>query len=407
MTRPALAIRIAAAALLATAIFAGGRAALRSRLEAAAFERAARGDAAAITQTLTDWTDAVVPVAVTDDGRAGVRARLAVFERLDAHRARGDHERLVTDAIRALAVARRVSLADEATRSGVAWARRLAERLTNEAPRLDSVGDRLRLLTAAESVLRVTPLVRTRPKPAPPIVAKTEAVAVTRPAAPTDAESPKPPEPIRLSIPEPPEEAAALAPPPPSPWRPTWKPKATPPSPPEAVAASPPTVRDAGDNDRALLAELLESVESDAAGWRPEPSRARASGPISVAETDAERAARERRERLQRRLAERGFRGLATDQVAALLDPSPAVRARLADRLLTSRSGDAVRLLMLLVEDEDATVRAAAVAAMGASADRRLVEHAWRIAVADPDARVGRLAERLRAQLRQATLPVR
>lgn len=402
MTHPALAIRLAAAALLAVAILAGGRSLLRGRLEVAAADRAAKGDASAVTQAVTDWAEAVVPVALADDGPAGVRARLAVFERLDAHQARRDTTRFVVDAVETLAIARRESLSDAATRSGVAWARRLAERVANEAPRFAELDTRLDLLTASDGVLSIAPLVRGRPPQPEPTEAPIEVearVAVAPAPVPMPTETaPTPPTTIRLESPPAPSPVAAADPSPA--WRPAWEDAATPVAPPEPLKPAP--TKPEADGDRALLAELIDSVQRDSEAWRdrPEPRRLRASGPVSVAETAEQRAARLERERLQERLAARGFRGLSTDHVQALLDPSPEVRRALADKLLTSRSGDAVRLLRMLAEDEDATVRAAAVAAMGSSTDRRLVEHAWRIALNDPDPRVGRLAESLRGQLR-------
>ncbi|MEM6656025.1 MAG: hypothetical protein AAF596_09500, partial [Planctomycetota bacterium] len=70
-------------------------------------------------------------------------------------------------------------------------------------------------------------------------------------------------------------------------------------------------------------------------------------------------------------------------------------RRTLAGRLLTSSSSGATRLLLLLARDQSPEVRHDALLALGSSADARVVDAAWRMAIDDSDPQVARLAEDL------------
>ena len=95
-------------------------------------------------------------------------------------------------------------------------------------------------------------------------------------------------------------------------------------------------------------------------------------------------------------LINRGFGGSSREQLAALISESEPQRLALVDRLLVSSTGNAARLLLTLGSDESPRVRAAALGALASSRDPRLVDAAWRMAIRDPDPRVGRLANELR-----------
>lgn len=95
-------------------------------------------------------------------------------------------------------------------------------------------------------------------------------------------------------------------------------------------------------------------------------------------------------------LITRGFGEATHGELAAAISPDEAERLMLAKQLLASPTGGAARMLFLLASDPSSQVRATAIAALGSSPDRRLVEVAWRMALRDPDARVARLANELK-----------
>ncbi len=95
-------------------------------------------------------------------------------------------------------------------------------------------------------------------------------------------------------------------------------------------------------------------------------------------------------------LLDRGFGEATPQQLRAAISGDESERLALIDQLLVTAGGASARLLLMLGQDESPRVRAAALGALGASRDPRLVNAAWRMAVQDPDPRVARLANSLR-----------
>ena len=84
-----------------------------------------------------------------------------------------------------------------------------------------------------------------------------------------------------------------------------------------------------------------------------------------------------------------------------LLSPHAARRVALAERLLTTQTGDTARLLLVLAADETAEVRVAAISALGSSSSRPLVRVAWELASQDQ-----RPARRSLGRASEATPPL-
>lgn len=102
-------------------------------------------------------------------------------------------------------------------------------------------------------------------------------------------------------------------------------------------------------------------------------------------------------------LVRRGFSEVHLELARRLFDPDPRARLELARRLPGLQSVDAEPWLVWLCEDEDAEVRAAAMALLATTGDPALLRRIERMAETDGDARVRRQAERLRQQ-RGATM---
>ena len=144
--------------------------------------------------------------------------------------------------------------------------------------------------------------------------------------------------------------------------------------------------------DRELLAELLanaETLRTEALPRARGPNGRREPAPLDP-----------KLETLRLTLAERGYSGVTLSHLEMLLSDSKNDRLELVNRLMTERSGDSARLLFLLASDSDASVRLAAVTALGASNQRNLVEAAWSIALREKDPRFAEVAERLQSRLR-------
>ena len=101
-----------------------------------------------------------------------------------------------------------------------------------------------------------------------------------------------------------------------------------------------------------------------------------------------------------RELVARGYGGVTRRHVEGLLATDAESRVALVDELLTDRTGDPARMLLLMATDESPAVRAAAISALGGSSSRELVTKALELATQDQDLRVGRLAEPIRERLR-------
>jgi HEAT repeat protein len=113
-----------------------------------------------------------------------------------------------------------------------------------------------------------------------------------------------------------------------------------------------------------------------------------------------EAATRSRLDEVRREIVTRGYAGVTRTQVEGLLLPEARERAAFIERLLTDRSGDPARVLLLMAADEAPEVRAAAISALGGSSNRELVAKALELAMRDQDLRVGRLVEPIRERLR-------
>ncbi|MEM8865418.1 MAG: hypothetical protein AAGF31_07710 [Planctomycetota bacterium] len=92
----------------------------------------------------------------------------------------------------------------------------------------------------------------------------------------------------------------------------------------------------------------------------------------------------------------RGFGAASRQQLQDAISKRESIRAALVDNVVIARSGSSSRLLLLLASDESPRVRRAAIAALGNSHNRLLVDAAWRMAVRDPDPTVAQLADELR-----------
>ena len=401
--------RITVALLLALVLVAGVWRLLDWRLGAETRRLAAEGHSGLAPSVVVDWAPTVVAIALADDSEPAQRARFVVNQRIDvavASAREGDTRQLIETSGAVLHALRQSP--DTLTSQGASWAERVARRVIDVTAEVEAE-QRLRLLADADDTLTTITGKPTTPSPPPARVEPTSSIATVEespstPATPAPTETvAQPAEPPALSQPQPtpptpapPNVAEADSP---SPWQPDWRSLAPIPSPaepkPEVVDLAPPSAP-GPPTDRELLAELLElanQLRSAAGPVARGPTRAPAGG-------DANDEAVRRFELVRTDLAERGFQGVAEWQLIELLAEEPGRRVALAERLVTERSGDGARLLLVLADDADPKVRVAAIQALGSSTSRSLVEVAWRLASSDPDPNVGRLAEPLRQLLR-------
>lgn len=375
-----------------------------SRLAAEATRQALAGESGVVAATRDDWPAHVVPVALTDAGPAGETARAVASSKLNqavSRASRGDVGVLRRLAPRLLTAIRATD--DAMTNEGGRWGEWAIRRLAAAAEELP-VRQRLAMLTKVDDAL--TMLMRTprlAPKPAP-VVAEAPLKPVVEPVL----NEPPPPAPPTVVVDAPPVVIETQPPPAePSPriaavqpriatnWRrpqldndPAEAPEPTPTS----DAAAPAEL-----GDLALLSEALRLER-----LLPDEADLQAQGPtrIPVSIDDDEAAIRARFDAVRLELFARGFGSVTRRQVEGLLASDERSRVAFVERLLTDRTGDPARVLLLLASDESPAVRAAAISALGGSSSRVLVEKALELATQDEDLRVGRLVEPIRERLR-------
>lgn len=381
-----------------------------SRLTAEATQRALAGESAAIVAMRDDWCEHVVPVALTEPGEAGAAARTAAAAKINfavSRASRGDAATLRQLAPQVIAAIR--SIEGSPTQEGVRWGEWVLLRLTSALDVL-SPAQRVALLKEIDDTLvvlsetpRSAPEVRQQVmiEAAPPVAKPQAAVVVVEtPPAPVNelVESPV------LTV-----EAPAPAAPPPQVVEPLEQPKvasqwrrpeleieAAPlePAPLDESAATPSSLA-----DRELLGEALR-IESLLAMSPDGSPRAMGPSQIPVSMDANEAATRSRLDEVRREIVTRGYAGVTRTQVEGLLLPEARERAAFIERMLTDRSGDPARVLLLMAGDEAPEVRAAAISALGGSSNRELVAKALELAMRDQDLRVGRLVEPIRERLR-------
>lgn len=379
------------------------------RLTAEATRQALAGDSAAVIAMRDDWCEHVVPVALTEPGKAGAAARTAAASKINfavSRAARGDAAPLrqlapqVTAAIRSI----KVSPTDEGGRWGEWVLRRLTSAVDVLPPAqrvalLMDVDDTLVVLADAP---RLAPEVRQQVMvEATPPVAKPQAASVAeappepvnelvvRPVLTVETPAPIAPQPLAIEPFEQPKVASQ--------WRrPELEADATPL---ESAALDQSAATPSSLADRELLGEALR-IESLLAMSPDGSPRAMGPSQIPVSIDANEAATRSRLDEVRREIVTRGYAGVTRTQVEGLLLPEARERAAFIERLLTDRSGDPARLLLLMAGDEAPEVRAAAISALGGSSNRELVAKALELAMRDQDLRVGRLVEPIRERLR-------
>ena len=313
------------------------------------------------------------------------------------------------------------------TTSAVAWTEALSEQLLGMLPKLAPEA-RSELITGVDVLLADLAIQPERDDlPMPPReMAEEVEVASAEPITPAEPEafSPLPSAPLAIEtqLPEP-VTPAPIAEHQPAPvitdnspadvpqedlWSPKWRSSG-----PASVAQAPPdTIEAPGEedsdpdglpseadgfssmSDRELLAELLANADTlrlhkESLYSAQGPGRRRAAMPLDP-----------RLESLLSELANRGYTGARPEHLRLLLSDDANDRIQLVDRLMVERSGDTVRLLMLLLKDAEPDVRLAAVTALGSSSQRNLVEAAWSSAIRDSDPRFASIAEQLQQRLR-------
>lgn len=388
---------------------------LDARLAAEAARQSAEGQSLAVAAVRADWAASVIPTALTADGAVGEDARRVAMARIDLTIARvrrddtAPFEQLATATLDAIHGLDRV-----ATDAGAEWAEWLVPRLIEAAEGL-KIDRRIALLAKADQTLA---RLAVRPRRREVLVEAEELDLPPRPPKP-ETQPPEPPEVIVKLLPPPPmkpepsRQFASTAPPSqakprePADWSPRWEPVQPAPIRPAAPLVSPPTpvaaapVLSQRESDLRLLAEFVKLAAIVPPAEEPGATSSR--GPASLPRrkpSDPFGRERARLSEVRTDLTKRGYRSITSDQVAALLSDDPERRRDLAERLLTIRSGEAARLLLLLAEDPAGEVREAAISVLGSSSSRRLVETAVELATNDRDPRVGRLAEPLRQRLR-------
>lgn len=408
--------RLATGALVAAGLLSVAWWLIDARLADEARRQADAGLSLAVAGVRSDWAEVILPTAIAGESAAAERAREVAGARIDravSAANEGSPVALRTTVRTALAGVR--ELDQPPTEAGARWAEWMVQRLADSLALLERE-DRIALLIEADDTL-ATLAGRTRrrayePPPAVPVASedKPPVVAAVAPAE----ETPPPPSPISAPPvapealePEPLKVAAQprIKTPPPEPqltarepqaWAPDWR--NTPPAPSATEEATAPPQALSAWQDRELLAEYLRLADKLSAEKKPTsaagPTSAPSREPTLKSETEA------RLEAIGVELASRGFRSVDRRHLEALLSPHAARRVALAERLLTTQTGDTARLLLVLAEDVSPEVRAAAISALGSSASRPLVQTAWELASQDEDPRVGRLAEPLRRRLR-------
>ena len=378
------------------------------RLNAEASRQALAGDSAAVVATRDDWCEHVVPVAISEHGPAGANARNTATAKLNqavSYATRGDAAPLRQLAPQLLTAIR--SLERATTDEGGRWAEWVLRRLVAAIDRLPAE-ERMMLLVQVDNAmarLAVTP--RQAPEAVERVVV--EAAPAAKPQVAVMMETPPRPvnelvvrslEPVEAPAPEAPPSSLVMATTAPriaTEWRrPERELEATPSDP---AALDKPEPAPATLSDRELLGAALRIENLLATSPDGSP---RAMGPSQIpAPLDASEAAtRSRLDEVRREIVARGYAGVTRTQVEGLLSPGVRERAAFIERLLTDRSGDPARVLLLMAGDESPEVRAAAISALGGSSNRELVAKALELAMQDQDLRVGRLVEPIRERLR-------
>jgi hypothetical protein len=380
-----------------------------ARLTAEAKRQALAGDSAAVVAMLDDWCEHVVPVALTEPGEAGAAARTAAAAKINfavSRATRGDAAPLQQLAPQVIAAIRLIegSPTDEGGRWGEWVLRRLTSAVDVLPPAqrvalLKEVDDTLVVLSASPRLAtEVRQQVQVVVESTPPVAMPQAAVVVETPPEPVNelvvrpvltVESPVAPQPLAIEQFEQPKVASQ--------WRrPELEVEATPlePAPLDQSAAEPSSLADRELLGEALRIESLLAMSPDGSPRAMGPSQI----PVSIDANEA--ATRSRLDEVRREIVTRGYAGVTRTQVEGLLLPEARERAAFIERMLTDRSGDPAKVLLLMAGDESPEVRAAAISALGGSSNRELVAKALELAMRDQDLRVGRLVEPIRERLR-------
>lgn len=380
-----------------------------ARLTAEATRQALAGDSAAVVAMRDDWCKHVVPVALTEPGEAGAAARTAAAAKINfavSRATRGDAAPLQQLAPQVIAAIR--SIEGSPTEEGGRWGEWVLRRLTSAVDVLPPA-QRVALLKEVDDtlvVLSASPRLATEVRQqvvvesTPPVAMPQAAVVVETPPEPVNelvvrpvltVETPAPTASQPLAV-EPFEQPKVA-----SQWRrPELEVEATPlePAPLDESAAAPSSLADRELLGEALRIESLLAMSPDGSPRAMGPSQI----PMPLDENEA--ATRSRLDEVRREIVTRGYAGVTRTQVEGLLLPEARERAAFIERLLTDRSGDPARVLLLMAEDKAPEVRAAAISALGGSSNRELVAKALELAMRDQDLRVGRLVEPIRERLR-------
>lgn len=380
-----------------------------ARLTAEATRQALAGDSAAVIAMRDDWCEHVVPVALTQPGEAGAAARTAAAAKVNfavSRASRGDAAPLRQLAPQIITAIR--SIEGSPTEEGGRWGEWVLRRLTSavdvlppaqRVALLKEVDDTLVVFSASPRLATEVPqqvIVESAPpvaKPQATVVVETppEPVSelVVRPVLTVETPAPAPPQTLPVETLEQPKVASQ--------WRrPELEVEATPlePAPLDESAAAPSSLPDRELLGEALRIESLLAMSPDGSPRAMGPSQI----PVSINANEA--ATRSRLDEVRREIVTRGYAGVTRTQVEGLLLPEARDRAAFIERMLTDRSGDPARVLLLMAGDESPDVRAAAISALGGSSNRELVAKALELAMRDQDLRVGRLVEPIRERLR-------
>lgn len=380
-----------------------------ARLTAEAKRQAIAGDSAVVVAMRDDWCEHVVPVALTQPGKAGAAARTAAAAKINfavSRADRGDAASLRQLAPQVIAAIR--SIEGSPTEEGGRWGEWVLRRLTSAVDALPpaqrvaflkEIDDTLVVLADAPRLASQVPQQVMLETPSP--VAKPQATAVVqtppepvnelvvRPVLTVETPAPAAPQPLLVEAFEQPKVAAQ--------WRrPELEVEATPlePAPLDESAVAPSSLADRELLGEALRIESLLAMSPDGSPRAMGPSQI----PVSIDANEA--ATRSRLDEVRREIVARGYAGVTRTQVEGLLLPEARDRAAFIERLLTDRSGDPARVLLLMAGDESPEVRAAAISALGGSSNRELAAKALELAMRDQDLRVGRLVEPIRERLR-------
>lgn len=309
------------------------------------------------------------------------------------------------------------------------WARRVLSQLLSLTAQ-QPAADRFALVRTCDRALAALPVEKSTPLPqadvdyrvtlAPPAVENRFARASrlpgdTRPAEPATA--PRPLE-MRFAYGTPPatQQTQTVATAPPSEWNPAWSARpqgepaqpnesTPPPSPGPASAPAKPSRVPALSASTTRLAPPPSSLGTNQAEVEVNSATSVASREEAIlfrmlASGGPAAEAAEQQTYAAEQLLVRGFGHVTPRDARMAISPSAGDRLALVDLVLTSSRLESRKWLWRLAQDASGEVRAAALASIGTSSDRDLIEAALQLALRDTDPRVAEQASLLRQNRR-------